>query len=141
MGHVVVTVWHWPPVCGLKLAWGCGGSWWQTLADGWSSAPDVVLPSRNVQQQQQQQGSASPASQLAALCEERRAPSGRLSPNLFCNQLSAAAKALLLCLPSTFVSDTDTSLRLLFSELVLLASYGDLYLIPTGNLRCYIHLN
>ena len=25
MGHVVVTVWHWPP-CGLKLAWGCGGS-------------------------------------------------------------------------------------------------------------------
>ena len=70
LGHVVVTVWHCLPVCGLKVAWGCGGSWWwQTLADGRSSAPDVVLPSRNVQQQQ---GPGSPASQLAALSRRRR---------------------------------------------------------------------
>ena len=72
----------------------CVGVWRQlVVADvGWLERARCGSWSRNVQQQQQQEeqeeeGSASPASQLAAAADLRRAPSGRLSPNL-CNQLS-----------------------------------------------------
>ena len=80
----------------------CVGVWRQlVVADvGWLERARCGSWSRNVQQQEEQEeeGSASPASQLAAAADSRRAPSGRLSPNL-CNQLSHP-KALLLCLHS-----------------------------------------
>ena len=100
----------------------CVGVWRQlVVADvGWLERARCGSWSRNVQQQQEEQeeeGSASPASQLAAAADSRRAPSGRLSPNL-CNQLSSHAKALLLCLHSP----VPASSSLLHCPLSLLTS-------------------
>ena len=111
LGHVVVTVWpNWPPVCGLKVAWGCGGSWrggrrWMVGArQMWFLEQECAAA--GLGQSRQPTGGTEESSD-------------RHSRNL-CNQLSRTAKALLLCLSlsqptlSTFVSQhfchTDTLL-------------------------------
>ena len=93
----------------------CVGVWRQLVAAdvGWLERARCGSWSRNVQQQQQQ-GSASPASQLAAVGESERRAAGSHETSV-----TSSPPRLLLCLPAlqfqpptpcTFVSGTQTLL-------------------------------
>lgn len=99
MGHVVVTVWHWSPVCGLNLRGGVaaagGGRRWRMVG----AARQMWFFQAGMCSSSSRARAVPPANWRRSRGggEESSTTSSRLSRNLFCNQLSAA-KALLLCL-------------------------------------------
>ena len=99
MGHVVVTVWHWPLVCGLNLRGGVaaagGGRRWRMVG----AARQMWFFQAGMCSSSSRARAVPPANWRRSRGggEESSTTSSRLSRNLFCNQLSAA-KALLLCL-------------------------------------------
>ena len=96
VGHVVVTVWHWSPVCGLNLRGGvaaAGGRRWRMVG----AARQMWFFQAGMCSSSSRARAVPPANWRRSRGEESSTTSSRLSRNLFCNQLSAA-KALLLCL-------------------------------------------
>lgn len=99
VGHVVVTVWHWPLVCGLNLRGGVaaagGGRRWRMVG----AARQMWFFQAGMCSSSSRARAVPPANWRRSRGggEESSTTSSRLSRNLFCNQLSAA-KALLLCL-------------------------------------------